>query len=193
MIKIDRVIIVEGKYDKNKLSRFIDAPIITTDGFGIFKDKERRKLLAKLAETKGLVVLTDSDSAGFLIRNFIGSAVDKKYIVNAYIPEISGKEKRKTKPSKEGILGVEGMTEEVITKALVDAGVLGEKCENHADDIKKIDLYSLGLSGGKDSAEKRKKLLAFYGLPSRIPVNQMVEILNCITTKKELENAVKSL
>lgn len=192
MIKIDRVIIVEGKYDKIKLSRFIDAPIITTDGFGIFKDKERQKMLRKLAETKGLVVLTDSDSAGFLIRSFIGGAVDKKYVINAYIPDIKGKEKRKNQPSKEGTLGVEGMTEEVILNALEKAGVLCEKSEQKHEEITKTDLYELGLSGKKDSAVKRAEILEYYGLPSRMPANQLVKILNCITTPQGLSEAVKS-
>lgn len=193
MIKIDKVIIVEGKYDKIKLSRFIDAPIITTDGFGIFKDKERQKMLRRLAETKGLVVLTDSDSAGFLIRSFIGGSVDKKYVINAYIPDIKGKEKRKTQPSKEGTLGVEGMTEDVILSALENAGVLCEKSENAREEITKTDLYELGLSGKKDSAAKRAKLLEYYGLPSRMPANQLVRILNCITTPQELSTAANSI
>ena len=193
MIKIDRVIIVEGKYDKIKLSRFIDAPIITTDGFGIFKDKERQKMLRRLAETKGLVVLTDSDSAGFLIRSFIGGSMDKKYVINAYIPDIKGKEKRKTQPSKEGTLGVEGMTEETILNALEKAGVLCEKSELKTEEITKTDLYELGLSGKKDSAVRRAKLLDFYGLPSRMPANQLVRILNCITTPEELARAIDSI
>ena len=193
MIKIDRVIIVEGKYDKIKLSRFIDAPIITTDGFGIFKDKERQKMLRKLAETKGLVVLTDSDSAGFLIRSFIGGAVDKKWIINAYIPDIIGKEKRKIQPSKEGTLGVEGMSEEVIVSALQKAGVLCEKSDGAREEITKTDLYELGLSGKKDSALKRAQLLEYYDLPSRMPSNQLVKILNCITTPQGLREAVQSM
>lgn len=191
MIKTNRVIIVEGKYDKIKLSRFIDAPIITTDGFGIFKDKERRNMLRRLAETKGLVVLTDSDSAGFLIRSFINGAVDGKYIINAYIPDIKGKEKRKTQPSKEGMLGVEGMTEEVILNALEKAGVLCEKTEEESEKITKTDLYELGFSGRKDSAAKRAKLLEYYGLPSRMPANQLVKILNCIATPGELASAAE--
>ena len=193
MIKIDRVIIVEGKYDRIKLSRFIDAPIITTDGFGIFKDKERQKMLHRLAETKGLVVLTDSDSAGFLIRSFIGGSIDKKYIVNAYIPDIKGKEKRKTQPSKEGTLGVEGMTEDVILRALEKAGVLCEKSGQKTEEITKTDLYEFGLSGKKDSSEKRARLLEFYGLPSRMPANQLVKILNCITTRQGLSDALDSI
>ena len=193
MIKIDRVIIVEGKYDRIKLSRFIDAPIITTDGFGIFKDKERQKMLHRLAETKGLVVLTDSDSAGFLIRSFIGGSIDKKYIVNAYIPDIKGKEKRKTQPSKEGTLGVEGMTEDVILRALEKAGVLCEKSGQKTEEITKTDLYEFGLSGKKDSSEKRARLLEFYGLPSRMPANQLVNILNCITTRQGLSDALDSI
>ncbi len=191
MIKIKQAIIVEGKYDKIKLSRFIDAPIITTEGFGIFKDKERVRLLKTLAETNGLVVLTDSDSAGFMIRSFIGSAVDKQRIINAYIPDIKGKEKRKTAPSKEGTLGVEGMSEDVILSALENAGVFCEKGEKTKGEITKGMLYELGLSGKANSAEKRKKVIAALGLPQRLSANQLVEVLNCITTPERLTETVK--
>lgn len=191
MIKIKQAIIVEGKYDKIKLSRFIDAPIITTDGFGIFKDKERQRLLRTLADTNGIVVLTDSDSAGFVIRSFIGSAVDKSKIINAYIPDIKGRERRKTEDSKEGLLGVEGVSEQVIIDALTSAGVLCESGEKSCGEITKLTLFELGLSGGKDSAEKRARLLAYFGLPSRLTANALVEVLNCITTPDELEKAVR--
>lgn len=184
MIKINQAVIVEGKYDKIKLSRFIDAPIITTDGFGIFKDKERQKLLRTLAKSRGLVVLTDSDSAGFIIRSFIGSAVDKKYIINAYIPDVYGKEKRKTEPSKEGMLGVEGMTEEVITKALTDAGVFCEQSSEKHREITKLDLFEAGFSGCAVSSAKRALLLEYFGLPKHLSTNGLVEVLNCITTKE---------
>lgn len=193
MIHIEQVIIVEGKYDKIKLSNFIDAPIITTDGFGIFKDKERQKMLRTLAEARGLVVLTDSDSAGFVIRNFIGSTVDKKHIINAYIPEISGKEKRKTEPSKDGLLGVEGVSEALILKALTDAGVFCEQGENSSGAITKTDLYELGYSGTENSSAKRSALLAYFGLPSRLTTNALVQVLNCITTLEELERVTHEM
>ena len=182
MIKINQAVIVEGKYDKIKLSGIIDAPIIQTDGFGIFKDKELQRLIRMLAEKRGLLVLTDSDSAGFKIRSFIGSTVDKKYIKNAYIPDIFGKERRKTEPSKEGKLGVEGVSEDVIMQALANAGVLCESSQEPERPITKLDLYELGLTGGENSSEKRARLLERYALPSRLTTNSLVTVLNCITT-----------
>ncbi len=181
MIKIKQTVIVEGKYDKIKLSNIIDAPIIQTDGFGIFKDKELQRLIRRLAEKDGILVLTDSDSAGFKIRSFIGSTVDPKYITHAYIPDIFGKEKRKDEPSKEGKLGVEGVPEQVIIEALENAGVLCEKVETSERPITKQDLYDLGLSGKKDSAAKRARVLAYYDLPSRLNTNSLIKVLNCIT------------
>ena len=193
MIKINQAVIVEGKYDKIKLSRFIDAPIITTDGFGIFKDKERQKLLRTLAKSRGLVVLTDSDSAGFIIRSFIGNAVDKKYIINAYIPDVYGKEKRKAEPSKEGMLGVEGMTEEVIPKALTDAGVFCEQSKGKQREITKLDLFEAGFSGCADSSVKRAQLIEYFGLPKHLSTNSLVEVLNCITTKEGFIKAAEKI
>ena len=165
-----------------KLSGIIDAPIIQTDGFGIFKDKELQRLIRMLAEKRGILVLTDSDSAGFKIRSFIGSTVDKKYIKNAYIPDIFGKERRKTEPSKEGKLGVEGVSEEVIMQALANAGVLCENSEAPERPITKLDLYEFGFTGGENSAEKRAALLSYYALPSRLTTNALITVLNCITT-----------
>ncbi len=193
MIKIKQAVIVEGKYDKIKLSNIIDAPIICTEGFGIFKDKERQKLIRMLAEKNGILVITDSDSAGFIIRNFIGSTVDKKYITNAYIPDIFGKEKRKTEASKEGKLGVEGVPESVILEALERAGVLCEKAEKPARPITKQDLYEMGYSGKPDSASKRKKLLEFYNLPQHLTANSLVQVLNCITTYERLSEDVAKM
>ncbi len=193
MIKIKQAVIVEGKYDKIKLSNIIDAPIIQTDGFGIFKDKELQKLIRRLAEKDGILVLTDSDSAGFKIRSFIGSTVDPKYITNAYIPDIFGKEKRKDEPSKEGKLGVEGVPEQVIIEALENAGVLCEKTEPVQRPITKQDFYELGLTGKKDSSAKRLKLLAFYDLPSRLNTNALIKVLNCITDYDSLKSAVNEI
>ena len=182
MIKIKQAITVEGKYDKIKLSGIIDAPIIQTDGFGIFKDKELQCLIRNLAEKRGILVLTDSDSAGFRIRSFIGSTVDTKNIVHAYIPDIFGKESRKTEPSKEGKLGVEGVSEDIIMKALANAGVLCETAEEPERPITKLDLYELGFTGGQDSAKKRAALLKFYSFPARLSANALVKVLNSITT-----------
>ncbi len=182
MIKIKQAVIVEGKYDKIKLSGIIDAPIIQTDGFGIFKDKELQQMIRMLAEKRGILVLTDSDSAGFKIRSFIGSTVDPKTIKHAYIPDIFGKERRKTEPSKEGKIGVEGVSEEVIVQALANAGVLYENSDEPERPITKLDLYDAGLTGGDNSTEKRAALLKFYALPSRLTTNSLVKVLNCITT-----------
>ena len=182
MIKIKQAVIVVGKYDKIKLSGIIDAPIIQTDGFGIFKDKELQQLIRMLAEKRGILVLTDSDSAGFKIRSFIGSTVDPKTIKHAYIPDIFGKEKRKTEPSKEGKLGVEGVSQEIIMQALANAGVLYENSAEPERPITKTDLYDAGLTGGENSSEKRAALLRYYALPSRLSANSLVKVLNCITT-----------
>lgn len=193
MIKIKQAVIVEGKYDKIKLSSIIDAPIIQTDGFGIFKDKELQRLIRILAEKDGILVLTDSDSAGFKIRSFIGSTVDNKYIKHAYIPDIFGKEKRKDEPSKEGKLGVEGMPESVIIEALEKAGVLCEEVDEPERPITKQDLYELGFSGKPDSAEKRGALLRYYNLPSRLSANSLVKVLNCITTYDRFVDEINNI
>ncbi len=193
MIKINQAVIVEGKYDKIKLSGIIDAPIIQTDGFGIFKDKELQRLIRMLAEKRGLLVLTDSDSAGFKIRSFIGSTVDKKYIKNAYIPDIFGKERRKTEPSKEGKLGVEGVSEEVIMQALANAGVLYENSVEPERPITKLDLYEFGFTGGENSSSKRALLLKKYALPSRLTTNSLVTVLNCITTYEAFVKDVEEI
>lgn len=181
MIKLKQAVIVEGKYDKIKLSQFIDAPIICTDGFGIFKNKQLQKMIKVLAEKNGVLILTDSDSAGFTIRNFIGSTVPQEQIINAYIPDILGKERRKEAPSKEGKLGVEGMPETVIIGALERAGVLYKTVEVPSKPITKQDLYELGFSGKADSVQKRKKLLKYYSLPERLTTNSLVKVLNSIT------------
>ncbi|MCQ2480933.1 MAG: DUF4093 domain-containing protein [Clostridia bacterium] len=193
MIKLKQAVIVEGKYDKIKLSQIIDAPIIQTDGFGIFKDKELQRLIRMLAEKDGIIVLTDSDSAGFVIRNFIGSTVDSSKITNVYIPDIFGKERRKTEASKEGKLGVEGVPDSVIIEALERAGVTCEKSESPARPITKQDLYELGFSGRQDSAAKRQSLLKFYNLPSRLTTNSLVKVLNLITTYDRLIDDMKNM
>ena len=193
MIKIKQAIIVEGKYDKIKLSGIIDAPIIQTDGFGIFKDKELQCLIRNLAEKRGILVLTDSDSAGFKIRSFIGSTVDPKNIVHAYIPDIFGKESRKTEPSKEGKLGVEGVSEDIIMKALANAGVLCETAEEPERPITKLDLYELGFTGGRGSAKKRAALLKYYFFPARLSANALVKVLNSITTYDQFLEDVKEI
>ncbi len=193
MIKIRQAVIVEGKYDKIKLSGIIDAPIIQTDGFGIFKDKELQLLIRTLAEKRGILVLTDSDSAGFKIRSFIGSTVDQSNIKHAYIPDIFGKESRKTEPSKEGKIGVEGVSEEIIMRALENSGVLCEPTPEPERPITKLDLYELGFTGGEDSSKKRAALLKFYSFPSRLSANSLVKVLNCVTTYERFIEDVKEI
>lgn len=194
MIKIDRVVIVEGKYDKIKLSSILDAVIIETDGFGIFNDKEKQKLIRRLAETKGLLIITDSDSAGFKIRSFIKGIVPAETVLHAYIPDILGKEKRKTEPSKEGKLGVEGIKPEIIINALERAGVFCEEInETEKREITKLDLYEDGLSGKPDSDALRKKLLKYLDLPERLTSNALVQILNTFLTFDEYKNAVEAI
>lgn len=186
MIKLEQAIIVEGKYDKIKLSSIIDAVIITTNGFSIFKDQEKLELIRYYAEKTGIIIMTDSDSAGFIIRNHIKGAVKKGKIINVYIPDIMGKEKRKLKPSAEGKLGVEGVEKNIILEALKKAGVTASSAPQRKK-ISKTDLYILGLSGGKNSSEMRKKLLEYLKLPSLLSPNSMLEILNSMYSPEELE------
>ena len=194
MIKINRVVIVEGRYDKIKLSSIIDGIIIETDGFGIFNDKEKQKLIRKLAETKGLLILTDSDSAGFKIRSFIRGIIPNEQIKHAYIPDIFGKERRKTEPSKEGKLGVEGVKVQVIIDALEKAGVLCEENDKtERREITKLDLFEDGLSGKPDSDALRKKLLKHLDLPERLTSNALVQILNTFLTFEEYKKAIEEI
>ena len=193
MIKVDRIIIVEGKYDKIKLSSMIDGIIIETEGFGIFKDKDKQKLIRKLAESKGIVILTDSDSAGFVIRNFITSIVPKEYITNVYIPDIYGKEKRKESASKEGKLGVEGVSVEILTDAFNKAGI--GTSQSKATEKKKItlnDFFDDGLTGGAESKKKRTALLKSLDLPERMSTKAMLDILNTFITYDEYKRLVES-
>ena len=194
MIKIDRVVIVEGRYDKIKLSSILDAIIIETEGFGIFNNKEKQKLIRKLAETKGLLILTDSDSAGFKIRSFIKGIVPPETIKHAYIPDIFGKEKRKTEPSKEGKLGVEGVKKDIIIEALTKAGVICEETETAPKkEITKLDLYEDGISGRPNSDALRQKLLAHLDLPERLTSNALVQVLNTFLTYEEYKKAVEDI
>lgn len=188
MIKIREAIVVEGRYDKNTLSQIVDAPIMETSGFGIFKDKKQMQLLRQVAEKRGLIVFTDSDGAGFVIRNHIKSAIPAQFLKHAYIPDIFGKERRKTAPGKEGKLGVEGMTREVILEALRRAGatIEGENV-SQPQQITKQDLMELGLSGGKDSSAKRLALLKKLNLPEHMSANALLQALNLLYTLDELK------
>ena len=193
MIKIDKVIIVEGRYDKIKLSSMIDGIIIETEGFGIFKDKDKQKLIRKLAETKGIAILTDSDSAGFVIRNFITSIVPKEYITNVYIPDIYGKEKRKDSPSKEGKLGVEGISAEILKEAFKKAGIGVSQSEtNERKKITLNDFFDDGLTGDTQSNRKRTDLLKKLDLPERMSTKAMLDILNTFITYDEYKKLVES-
>jgi ribonuclease M5 len=193
MIKIDKVIIVEGRYDKIKLSSMIDGIIIETEGFGIFKDKDKQKLIRKLAETKGIAILTDSDSAGFVIRNFITSIVPKEYITNVYIPDIYGKEKRKDSPSKEGKLGVEGISSEILKEAFKKAGIGVSQSEtNERKKITLNDFFDDGLTGDTQSKRKRTDLLKKLDLPERMSTKAMLDILNTFITYDEYKKLVES-
>ena len=193
MIKIDKVIIVEGRYDKIKLSSMIDGIIIETEGFGIFKDKDKQKLIRKLAETKGIAILTDSDSAGFVIRNFITSIVPKEYITNVYIPDIYGKEKRKDSPSKEGKLGVEGISAEILKEAFKKAGIGVSQSEtNERKKITLNDFFDDGLTGDTQSKRKRTDLLKKLDLPERMSTKAMLDILNTFITYAEYKKLVES-
>lgn len=194
MVKIKEAIVVEGRYDKNTLSQIVDAPIFETNGFGIFKDKAQMALLRRVAETRGLIIFTDADGAGFVIRNHMKSAIDGKYLKHAYTPDIMGKERRKTAPGKEGKLGVEGMRPEILLDALRKSGatVEGEAChQSHA--ITKQDLMDLGLSGGRDASAKRLALLKKLGLPEHMSANAMLQAVNLLYSLEELQAFVQEL
>ena len=194
MVKIREAIVVEGRYDKNTLSQIVDAPIFETSGFGIMKDKAQLALLRKVAGVRGLIVFTDSDGAGFVIRNYLKSAIPSEYLKHAYIPDIYGKERRKAAPGKEGKLGVEGMRPEIILEALRRAGatVEGEQV-SVSSQISKQDLMELGLSGGKDSSAKRLALLKKLELPEHMSANAMLQALNLLFTPDLLRGYIHSL
>ena len=194
MVRIREAIVVEGRYDKNTLSQIVDAPILETNGFGIFKDKKQLELLRKVAKARGLIVFTDSDGAGFVIRNHLKSAIDGSCLKHAYIPDIPGKERRKSAPGKEGKLGVEGMSPEIILEALRRAGATIEGEDTPArNGITKQDLMELGLSGGANSAEKRQKLLRKLDLPEHMSANAMLQALNLLYSAEELRSILADI
>lgn len=187
MRRVREVIVVEGRYDKNALRQVVNATVIETRGFGVFNDRERLALLRRLAAERGLILLTDSDGAGFVIRNFLKGAIPKYQLKQAYVPDVYGKERRKAAPGKEGKLGVEGMSPEILLQALEragatfeDGGPAGEKAP-----ITKADLYALGLSGGPDSAARRAALLKKLALPSRMTANALLEAVNLLYSREE--------
>ena len=191
MMKVGPVILVEGKYDKIKLSQIFDATILTTDGFGIFKQKDKLALLRRLAETRGLLIFTDPDGAGFVIRNYLKGAVPKEKLFHAYIPDLYGKEKRKAKGSKEGKLGVEGVPDDVIIRAVEASGAL-QKSAPAKNGITKADLYEMGLSGSAGSTQRRLRLLKELQLPQQLSSNALLDVLNCIIDLESLTAMVES-
>lgn len=196
MYRVKETIVVEGVYDKIKLSRFIDAPILVTGGFTVYKSKAMIKTIQRLAEATGVVILTDSDSAGFRIRNYIKQSVRAGTVLHAYVPDIYGKEKRKRVPGKEGLLGVEGMTEEVILDALIKSGasVDGTRTEpKRARAITKADMMKAGLSGGEGSKELRTRLCRELGIPMKISANMLLDMLNRLLDYDEFEAMTNEL
>ncbi len=191
MIRVKEAIVVEGKYDKIKLSSLVDGVIIETGGFGIFRDREKLAYLRRLAAQRGLVVLTDSDGAGFVIRGKISSCVPADQVKHAYIPDVPGKERRKASPSREGKLGVEGMDLPTLRRALERAGASleespgGERPEDKGEAVTKADLFQLGLSGGADSGERRKALQKALDLPEKLSANGLLQALNALYGREE--------
>jgi len=194
MLKIDEAVIVEGRYDKLKLSNILDTLIIETNGFGIYKNKEKLKFIKKLALERGIIVLTDSDHSGFQIRNFISAGIPKECVRHIYIPDVFGKEKRKDKPSKEGKLGVEGMSEEVLL-SLFERNHIKSKTVTNDNPVLNFDLYDLGFSGTENAKENKKKLLKALDLPEFLSTNSLLSYINSSMTKDEFisiaENIIK--
>ena len=187
MMRIKQAIVVEGRYDRNTLKQLVDAPIFETSGFGIMNNKKMLGFLRQVAAKKGLVILTDSDGAGFVIRNYLKSAIPKEHMIHAYIPDVLGKEKRKAVGGKEGKIGVEGMKPAVLLEALRRAGVEveGETGQEVGAPITKMDLYELGYSGREDSDSKRGQLKTSLSLPEHLSANALLEALNVIFTRDE--------
>lgn len=194
MIKLRQAVVVEGKYDKIKLVSVIDAVIIETNGYGVFKDAEKLALIRYYAEKTGIIIMTDADSAGFRIRNFLKGAVNSGNIINVYVPDIFGKEKRKTRPSCEGKIGVEGMTRQVILEALEKAGIsAADTSGTSADRISRADLFELGLSGCAGSSFLRRRLLKKLELPELLSTSAMLDVLNTIMDRTELEEMMQTI
>ena len=197
MLKIQEAIVVEGRYDKNTLSQVVDTVIVETGGFGVFRNEEKLALLRRLAEKRGLIVLTDSDGAGFVIRNFLKGSIPPGQVKHAYIPDRYGKERRKRHPGREGKLGVEGMRPEVLEEALRRAGATflegSEPQKPGGGALTKADLFRDGLSGGAGSAEKRRALLRQLDLPEHLSANAMLEVLNLLCSREEYQKAIEAL
>ncbi len=189
-LPIREAIVVEGRYDKAALAGVVDTLILDTAGFGVFRDGEKLALLRRLAEKRGLIVLTDPDGAGFVIRNYLKGAIPKGQVKHAYVPDVYGKERRKRAPGKEGKLGVEGMSPDVLRQAVLNAGATvldGDAPERAAGNLTPADLFALGLSGTADAAERRGELLKRLGLPERMSAKALLAALNALYTPGELE------
>lgn len=201
-IELREAVIVEGRYDKIRLSAFIASPIIETGGFRLFKDKERQALIRSIAERRGILIMTDVDSAGFVIRNFLRGIVPADQVKHAYIPTVMGKERRKSEPSKEGILGVEGLDREALIESIRKSGAQIEQRIPFSDGtsasaeesvISKLDFFEYGLTGSENSARHREEVLSDLGLPKYLTVNAMISALNCLFTKEEFETYLSQL
>ncbi len=187
MIRIREAIVVEGRYDKNTLSQLVDAPIFETAGFGVMNNRELLTFLREVARRRGLIILTDSDGAGFVIRNYLKGALPKEQVLHAYIPDVFGKERRKRQAGKEGKLGVEGMTPEILLAALRDAGahIEGETAQAAGETITKLDLFELGFSGTADSSNRRAALKRELSLPEHLSANGLLDALNVLFRREE--------
>lgn len=196
MRQVREAIVVEGRYDKNTLSQVVDAVILETAGFGVFKDQERLALLRRLAQQRGIIVLTDSDGAGFVIRNFLKGAIPPEQVKHAYIPDIRGKERRKRAPGKEGKLGVEGMPPQLLLEALERAGATfldGDGPRSPRGELTPAQLYVLGLTGRPDSAQRRQALLKRLDLPEHMSAKALLTVLNALYTSDEVIQLVQTL
>ena len=191
-IRVQQVLVVEGKYDAAVLCTVVDALVLTTDGFGIFKDKQMQCLLKDLGRKRGVIVLTDPDAAGFRIRNFVANIVGEKYVQHAYVPAIKGKESRKEEPGKEGLLGVEGIPAEILRSCIIDAGIT-ETAARSGREITYADLFLLGLSGTQGSREHRYTLLRELGLPPRLSKRALLQVLNSLYTYEEVQQVAASI
>lgn len=192
MIKVKQAVIVEGKYDKIKLSNIIDALIIETNGFSIYKDREKLNFIRRLAEERGIIIITDSDHSGFQIRNYISNGIHKDCIKHIYIPDVIGKESRKDKPSKEGKIGVEGIDDSILIELFNSAGIENEIVER-VNPVTNYDLFEYGISGSANAKENKKKLLKILNLPEFLSTKSLLTYINSSMTKEEFENICKSI
>ena len=191
MLKIAEAVVVEGRYDKIALEAVVDTAIFTTEGFGIFSDGEKMALLRAVAERRGLIVLTDADGAGLVIRNRLRACIPPEYLKHAYIPDVPGKERRKARPSRAGTLGVEGMDAQILEQALLRAGATPR--QGSAPAVTKADLYALGLSGGEGAAARRRAVQSAIGLPQNLSANALLETVNCLYEREEFLSAAAAL